>query len=85
MKITTLGRLQFLVQGNEGEYQVDLEENNLNGFCSCAHFRCRIQPQLNKGIPPSVTTRCRHINAVREKIADTVIRQLAEASKKPKN
>lgn len=83
MKITTLGRLQFLVEGQEGIYHLDLEENNLNGKCDCAFFRCKIQPLLNKGDSPSVNTKCKHIRAVREKIADTVIRQLAEASKKP--
>jgi hypothetical protein len=57
---------------DKDHYVVDIMENEGRGVCSCADFRCRCQPRLNRGdraIPyrnTHIRTQCKHIERVIE-------------------
>jgi hypothetical protein len=56
---------------------VDLQEYNLNGFCSCQDFEFRRQPKLPADADNPDATRCRHIRAVREWLLNRVLFDVA--------
>ena len=72
MNIEPLGRLLFLVHGQEGNYHVDLECNPPDGQCDCPHYRCRLAKLVEAG-ESGDRIRCKHIRAVRELICNQVI------------
>lgn len=78
--------LRFLVasasRNGEVEHLVDTGALNGNGQCSCEHFDYRIRPQLEAAaarghaVQKGDTTRCNHIRAAREALADDFIARL---------
>ncbi len=70
-------RMRFWVKSRNGrgEYLVDLTTHDGNGACTCPHFRCRLEPKVvNNGDQ----RRCKHIQCVREYLADRVIEEMQE-------
>lgn len=66
------GLTQYLVipqSKGEEDYLVDIGFNKGNGKCSCLHFQCRLQPAFARTGKPGEDTRCKHIKAVRQKLA----------------
>lgn len=64
MTITPLDRLTYLVTSGGNTYFVDMEENDGFGRCDCGHFRCKVQPLLDKRIKVEP---CKHIAFLRNK------------------
>jgi hypothetical protein len=59
----------------------DLEEYDLNGFCSCETFAFRMQPALERG-ERGEHLQCWHIRAARRYVLDTLLAQIAAARRR---
>tara|TARA_R110002051_G_scaffold270881_1_gene331326 strand:- start:214 stop:477 length:264 start_codon:yes stop_codon:yes gene_type:complete len=70
-------RMTFWVKSREGsgEYLVDLTELKGNGMCTCPHFRCRMEGKVRED---KKTRRCKHIMAVRDHLADMLIKEMGQ-------
>lgn len=75
--------LRFLVSSsklNEKKYLVDLGEHDGIGRCDCAHFRCKLEPEILSG--KTGDFRCKHIKLAMVELAESVIRVSLRREKK---
>ena len=67
----------FLVYSDPSrKHLVNCGDMGGNGSCSCQHFQFRLMSKLNNGEPISTATRCKHILAARNILADILIKNL---------
>ena len=64
------------------KHLVDLEEFGGNGQCSCANFRFRCQPHLERGAPRSQRLQCWHIRQAKVAFYEYWLDLLLAAEKK---
>lgn len=61
-------------------HTVNLLAYRRNGSCECEHFQCRLEPELQRGEPPSEALRCHHIEEAREQLLQDVLNALAKGT-----
>lgn len=66
------------------KYRVDLLANNGAGGCSCADFRTRRQPAIDRGEPTwTETTTCKHTIKTARYFLRTLFRDMARSESTP--
>lgn len=79
MKTEHLEAARFQVHSGSNSYLVDLASYDGNGECGCQHFEHRCRPVVEGTRPAAYgpeDTRCKHIRAARNLLADMAINKL---------